>query len=106
MPKVQLAAGVVALDLFSPAQEQFDCGVDILEDYEKATEADGIGAVIFGNEMIDEASRKIATKFVTPTPNAPVSKSCRSSPAEPSELTDIGSARVWGHGEPRHWEDQ
>ena len=45
--------------------EQFDRAFDILEAYEKATtEGDRKGAVMFGADMIDEASRKMANKFV------------------------------------------
>ncbi len=43
-------------ELFSPTQEQFDRAWDILDAYEKATtEGDRKGAVMFGDEMIDEA---------------------------------------------------
>ena len=53
-------------EVFTPTQEQFDHAFDILEAYEKATtEGDRKGAVMFGDEMIDEASRKMANKFVT-----------------------------------------
>jgi citrate lyase subunit beta / citryl-CoA lyase len=52
-------------ELFSPTQEQFDRAWDILEAYEIATEGDRKGAVMFGDEMIDEASRKMAIKFVS-----------------------------------------
>jgi citrate lyase subunit beta/citryl-CoA lyase len=56
-------------EVFTPTQEQFDRAFDILEAYEKATteggEGERRGAVMFGDEMIDEASRKMATKFVT-----------------------------------------
>ena len=52
-------------EVYSPTQEQFDRAFDILDAYEKATGSDRKGAVMFGDEMIDEASRKIATKFVT-----------------------------------------
>jgi citrate lyase subunit beta/citryl-CoA lyase len=55
----------VVNDVFSPTQEQFDTAYDILEAYHQATEVEGRGAVMFGEEMIDEASRKMATKFVT-----------------------------------------
>jgi citrate lyase subunit beta/citryl-CoA lyase len=51
-------------DVFTPTQEQFDHAVDILDAYEKATMEDRRGAVMFGDEMIDEASRKMATKFL------------------------------------------
>ena len=52
-------------EVFTPTQEQFDRAFDILEAYEKATtEGDRKGAVMFGDEMIDEASRKMANKFV------------------------------------------
>jgi citrate lyase subunit beta/citryl-CoA lyase len=52
-------------ELFSPTQEQFDRACAILDAYEKATAADRKGAVMFEEEMIDEASRKMATKFVS-----------------------------------------
>ena len=53
-------------EVFTPTQEQFDHAWDILEAYEKATtEGERKGAVMFGDEMIDEASRKMATKFVS-----------------------------------------
>jgi citrate lyase subunit beta/citryl-CoA lyase len=52
-------------EVYSPTQEQFDRAWDILDAYRKATEHDRSGAVMFGDEMIDEASRKMATKFVT-----------------------------------------
>ena len=53
-------------EVFTPTQEQFDHAFDILEAYEKATtEGDRRGAVMFGDEMIDEASRKMALKFVS-----------------------------------------
>jgi len=51
-------------EVYSPTQEQFDRAWDILDAYRKATEDDRSGAVMFGDEMIDEASRKMATKFV------------------------------------------
>jgi citrate lyase subunit beta/citryl-CoA lyase len=52
-------------EVYSPTQEQFDKAFDILDAYQKATEDDRKGAVMFGDEMIDEASRKIAIKFVS-----------------------------------------
>lgn len=56
-------------EVFSPTQEQFDRAWAILDAYEKATteggEGERKGAVMFGDEMIDEASRKMALKFVT-----------------------------------------
>ena len=52
-------------DVFSPTQEQFDKAWRILDAYRLATEDDGKGAVMFGNEMIDEASRKMALKFIS-----------------------------------------
>jgi citrate lyase subunit beta / citryl-CoA lyase len=51
-------------EVFTPTQEQFDRAVDILDAYEKATMEERRGAVMFGDEMIDEASRKMATKFL------------------------------------------
>jgi citrate lyase subunit beta / citryl-CoA lyase len=52
-------------EVYSPTQQQFDKAWDILDAYEKATATDRKGAVMYGDEMIDEASRKMATKFVT-----------------------------------------
>ncbi len=54
-------------EVFSPTQEQFDRAHAILDAYLVATEGEGErkGAVMFGDEMIDEASRKMAIKFVT-----------------------------------------
>ena len=53
-------------DLFSGTQEQFDKAWDVLDAYEQATTTgDRKGAVMFGDEMIDEASRKMAVKFLT-----------------------------------------
>jgi citrate lyase subunit beta/citryl-CoA lyase len=63
-------------EVFTPTQEQFDTAFDILEAYEKATtEGDRKGAVMFGDEMIDEASRKMATKFVSRGERAGMSRS-------------------------------
>jgi len=52
-------------EVFSPTQEQFDKAHQILDAYEQATEGEGKGAVMFGEEMIDEASRKMALKFIS-----------------------------------------
>jgi len=47
-------------EVFAPSQEEYDRAEDILEAYQKATEEERRGAVLFGDEMIDEASRKMA----------------------------------------------
>ena len=47
-------------EVFTPSQEEYDRAEDILDAYQKATEEDRTGAVMFGDEMIDEASRKMA----------------------------------------------
>lgn len=52
-------------EVYSPTQEQFDRACAILDAYRDATEDQRLGAVMYGDEMIDEASRKMATKFVT-----------------------------------------
>ena len=51
-------------EVFTPTQEQFDHAWDLVEAYRNATEDERRGAVMFGDEMIDEASRKMAIKFV------------------------------------------
>ncbi|HZN16198.1 MAG TPA: CoA ester lyase [Acidimicrobiales bacterium] len=50
-------------EVFSPTQEQFDKACQVLDAYQQATEGDRSGAVMFGDEMIDEASRKVAVKL-------------------------------------------
>jgi citrate lyase subunit beta / citryl-CoA lyase len=66
-------------EVYTPTQDQFDHALDILEAYERATtEGDAgerKGAVMFGDEMIDEASRKMATKFVSRGERAGMSRS-------------------------------
>jgi citrate lyase subunit beta/citryl-CoA lyase len=52
-------------EVYSPSQELFDKSYDILDAYRVATEQRHTGALMFGDEMIDEASAKIATSFVT-----------------------------------------
>jgi citrate lyase subunit beta/citryl-CoA lyase len=56
---------LVLNEVYSPTQEQFDRAWDILEAYRVATDENKTGAVMFGDEMIDEASRKMATKFLS-----------------------------------------
>jgi citrate lyase subunit beta/citryl-CoA lyase len=56
---------LVLNEVYSPTQEQFDRAWDILEAYRVATDEKKTGAVMFGDEMIDEASRKMATKFLS-----------------------------------------
>lgn len=51
-------------EVFTPTQDEFDKASAILEAYEHATSVELRGAVMFGNEMIDEASRKMAAQFV------------------------------------------
>jgi citrate lyase subunit beta/citryl-CoA lyase len=64
-------------EVFSPTQEQFDKAWDILDAYERATDVEGKGAVMFGDEMIDEASRKMANKFVKRGTRAGLTRSPR-----------------------------
>ena len=61
--------------MYSPTQEQFDKACEILDAYAQATEGDRKGAVMFGEEMIDEASRKMAIKFLTRGKRAGMSRS-------------------------------
>jgi len=50
-------------EVFTPSQEEYDKAEALLEAYRHATEVERRGAVMFGNEMIDEASRKMAVQF-------------------------------------------
>jgi citrate lyase subunit beta/citryl-CoA lyase len=66
-------------EMFAPSQAQFDRARAVVDAYKEATDGgqgDRRGAVMFGDEMIDEASRKVAARVValgeraglTPTP--------------------------------------
>jgi len=50
----------IANELYAPGQEAYERAEDILAAYERATRGDRLGAVMYGDEMIDEASRKMA----------------------------------------------
>ncbi len=50
-------------EVFTPTQDEFDKAEAILEAYAHATDVQFTGAVMFGNEMIDEASRKMAEQL-------------------------------------------
>lgn len=52
-------------EVFTPTQDEFDKAAAMLEAYEHATGIERRGAVMFGKEMIDEASRKMAIQFVS-----------------------------------------
>jgi len=49
-----------ANEIYAPAQEDYDHAEMILDAYEHATTVNRRGAVLLGDEMIDEASRKMA----------------------------------------------
>ena len=68
---------LVLNEVYSPTQEQFDKAWDILEAYRVATDENNTGAVMFGDEMIDEASRKMARKFLTRGERAGLKRSLR-----------------------------
>jgi citrate lyase subunit beta/citryl-CoA lyase len=50
-------------EVFAPTQDEYDKAEAILEYYEHVTTVERKGAVMFGKEMIDEASRKMAEQF-------------------------------------------
>jgi len=50
-------------EVFTPTQDEYDKSEAILEYYRHATEVERRGAVMFGKEMIDEASRKMAEQL-------------------------------------------
>lgn len=49
-------------EIFTPTQSQFDRAEQILAAYQGSTEIDAVGATMLGEEMIDEASRKMAAQ--------------------------------------------
>jgi citrate lyase subunit beta/citryl-CoA lyase len=50
-------------EVFTPSQDEYDKAEAIVEAYQHATEVQLTGAVLFGAEMIDEASRKMAEQL-------------------------------------------
>jgi citrate lyase subunit beta/citryl-CoA lyase len=62
-------------EMFSPTREQFDRAWEVLDAYREATEADRKGAVMLGDEMIDEASRKVAVTLVAKGERAGMTRS-------------------------------
>ena len=52
-------------EVFAPTQEEYDKAEAILEAYAHAADVEHRGAVMFGAEMIDEASRKMAERLAT-----------------------------------------
>jgi citrate lyase subunit beta/citryl-CoA lyase len=50
-------------EAFSPSPADYQRAVAILDTYEKATSRDARGAIMLGDEMIDEASRKMALRM-------------------------------------------
>ncbi|MBB5627538.1 HpcH/HpaI aldolase/citrate lyase family protein [Sphaerisporangium krabiense] len=54
-----------ANEIYSPSQDDYDHAEAILEAYDHATTVERRGAVMLGNEMIDEASRKMAEVIAT-----------------------------------------
>ena len=50
-------------EVFTPTQDEFDKAEAMLEAYAHATDIERRGAVMFGTEMIDEASRKMAEQL-------------------------------------------
>ena len=51
----------VCNEVYRPGAEEFERALRILEAYRTATDSDGVGAAMFEGEMIDEASRKMAS---------------------------------------------
>jgi citrate lyase subunit beta/citryl-CoA lyase len=50
-------------EVFTPTQDEYDKAEAMLDAYRHATEVERRGAVMFGSEMIDEASRKMAEQL-------------------------------------------
>jgi citrate lyase subunit beta/citryl-CoA lyase len=50
-------------EVFTPTQDEFDKAEAMLEAYAHATDVEQRGALMFGTEMIDEASRKMAEQL-------------------------------------------
>lgn len=88
----QIAAGN---EIFSPRQSDYDHAELILEAYEWHTSRDGgaRGAVMLGDEMIDEASRKMA--LVIAGGAAPQAWCARRRPVRPRESDPPATRWRW-----------
>ena len=75
-------------EVFTPSQEEFDKAEAILEAYLHATDVQRTGAVMFGDEMIDEASRKMAERLASRGRVAGMTR--RKSLADFTGLEDLG----------------
>ncbi|HTF11418.1 MAG TPA: aldolase/citrate lyase family protein, partial [Asanoa sp.] len=73
-----------ANEIYAPAQDDYDRAELILDAYEHATsEAGGkLGAVLLGDEMIDEASRKMALVIAAKGRAAGLARTTRFTPPE------------------------
>jgi len=73
-----------ANEIFSPRQEDYDHAELILDAYDHATSAAGgaLGAVMLGDEMIDEASRKMALVVAAKGRSAGMQRTQTFSPGE------------------------
>ncbi len=69
-----------ANEVYGVSQTDFERAVDILAAYDEATDQQLSGAVMFGDEMIDEASRKMAE--VNATKGEAQGRTVRETPAE------------------------
>jgi citrate lyase subunit beta/citryl-CoA lyase len=74
-----------ANDSFTPSTEQYDRAELILDAYQHYTSAEGgaLGAVMLGDEMIDEASRKMALSVAARGRAAGLPRSTRFEPSAP-----------------------
>jgi citrate lyase subunit beta/citryl-CoA lyase len=81
--------------IYTPPLEAYQRAEGIMAAYKKATEEDRLGAVMFGDEMIDEASRKMAEQLVIKGRAAGLDKQLsgkNSGPAAPPEPAPAGAA--------------
>jgi citrate lyase subunit beta/citryl-CoA lyase len=53
----------IANEVYTPTQEQYDRALAVLEAYKHSVEVDRRGAALFNDEMIDEATRKMAARL-------------------------------------------
>jgi citrate lyase subunit beta/citryl-CoA lyase len=73
----------VANEVFSPDQDDYDHAELILDAYQYSTNVQKIGAVMLGDEMIDEASRKMATVIAAKGRAAGLRRTKTFTPPEP-----------------------
>src|SRR5699024_1671235 len=102
-----------ANEVYAPTQQDYDHAELILDAYEHATALDGRGAVMLGDEMLDEASRKVAMVVAGQGRAAGLRRTREFTPPtcglgvgvlSPGSHPDTAAWRPWNPSRPYSWQ--